>query len=63
LPGGVGAAWPNGGMPAMIKFILFGIFLILHGLMLVGVNIGGSIMTLIAAAAAIGAGILMLFNR
>lgn len=47
----------------MIKFILFGVFLILHGLILLGVNIGGDIMRLVAAIAGLGAGILMLFNR
>jgi hypothetical protein len=47
----------------MIKFILFGIFLVLHGLMLLGLNIGGSVMGLIAGICGVAAGILMLINR
>lgn len=47
----------------MIKFILFGIFLILHGLSLLGLNIGGSMMSLIAGLCAIISGILFLINR
>jgi hypothetical protein len=46
-----------------IKWILLGIFLILEGLILLGVNIGGSIMALIAGICAVIAGILFLINR
>jgi hypothetical protein len=46
-----------------LKWILLGIYLILAGLMLVGVNIGGSVMSLIAGICAIIAGILFLINR
>jgi hypothetical protein len=47
----------------MIKFILFGIFLILHGLSLLGLNLGGSLMGLIAGICAVISGILFLINR
>ncbi len=46
-----------------LKWILLGIYLILAGLMLLGVNIGGNIMSLIAGICAIIAGILFLINR
>lgn len=46
-----------------IKWILLAVFLILEGLMLLGVNVGGSIMALIAGIAALIAGILFLINR
>ena len=46
-----------------LKWILLGIYLILAGLMLVGVNIGGNIMSLIAGICAIIAGSLFLINR
>lgn len=46
-----------------IKWITLAIFLILEGLILLGVNIGGSIMTLIAGICAVVAGILFLINR
>ncbi|MBI1793769.1 MAG: hypothetical protein HYR70_06215 [Chloroflexi bacterium] len=46
-----------------IKWILLAVFLILEGLMLLGVNIGGSIMALIAGISAIIAGVLFLINR
>ena len=47
----------------MMKFILFGIFLILHGLFLLGFNIGGSLMGLIAGLCALISGVLFLVNR
>ena len=46
-----------------IKWILLGIFLILEGLALLGVHIGGSLVTLIAGICALIAGILFLINR
>jgi hypothetical protein len=46
-----------------IKWILLAVFLILEGLMLLGVNIGGSVMALIAGICAVIAGILFLINR
>lgn len=46
-----------------IKWILLAVFLILEGLMLLGVNLGGSIMMLIAGICALIAGILFLINR
>lgn len=46
-----------------IKWILLAIFLILDGLMLLGVNIGGNLMALIAGICAVIAGILFLINR
>lgn len=46
-----------------LKWILLGIYLILAGLMLLGVNIGGNIMSLIAGVCAIIAGILFIINR
>ena len=46
-----------------IKWILLAIFLILEGLMLLGVNIGGSLVALIAGICALIAGILFLINR
>ena len=46
-----------------IKWLLLGIFLILEGLMLLGVNIGGSLVALIAGICALIAGILFLINR
>ena len=46
-----------------IKWILLAVFLILEGLMLLGVNLGGSIMAVIAGICALIAGILFLINR
>jgi hypothetical protein len=46
-----------------LKWILLAVFLILDGLMLLGVNIGGSIIALIAGLCAVVAGILFLINR
>jgi hypothetical protein len=46
-----------------LKWILLGIYLILAGLILVGINVGGSLLTLIAGICAIVAGILFLINR
>jgi len=46
-----------------LKWILLAVFLILEGLMLLGVNIGGSIISLIAGLCAVIAGILFLINR
>lgn len=47
----------------MIKFILFGIFLILHGLSLLGFSLGGSLIGLIAGLCALISGVLFLVNR
>jgi hypothetical protein len=46
-----------------LKWILLGIYLILAGLMLLGVSVGGNLMTLIAGICAVVAGILFLINR
>ena len=46
-----------------LKWILLGIYLIIAGLILLGVNIGGAAMTLIAGICAVVAGILFLINR
>ncbi len=46
-----------------LKWILLGIFLILEGLVLLGVHIGGNIVGLIAGICAVIAGILFLINR
>jgi glucose dehydrogenase len=46
-----------------LKWILLGIYLILAGLALLGVNIGGGIIDIIAGICAVGAGILFLINR
>lgn len=46
-----------------LKWILLGVFLILDGLMLVGVNLGGLPLAVIAGICAIVAGILFLLNR
>ena len=46
-----------------LKWMLLAIYLILAGLMLLGVNLGGSIMSIIAGICALIAGILFLINR
>ncbi len=46
-----------------LKWILLGIYLILAGLVLVGVHIGGNLVELIAGVCAIIAGILFLIDR
>ncbi len=46
-----------------LKWILLGIYLILAGLVLVGVHIGGNVVSLIAGICAIIAGILFLIDR
>jgi len=46
-----------------IKWILLGVFLILDGLLLVGINLGGLPLAVIAGICAIIAGILFLINR
>ena len=46
-----------------LKWILLGIYLILAGLILVGVHIGGNVVDLIAGICAIIAGILFLIDR
>ncbi len=46
-----------------LKWILLGIYLILAGLVLLGVSVGGGIMDTIAGICAIIAGILFLINR
>jgi uncharacterized membrane protein HdeD (DUF308 family) len=46
-----------------LKWILLGIYLIIAGLILLGVNIGGNVMSLIAGVCAVIAGILFIINR
>lgn len=46
-----------------LKWILLGIYLILAGLILIGVHIGGNLVDLIAGVCAIIAGILFLIDR
>ena len=46
-----------------LKWILLGVFLILDGLLLVGVSLGGLPLAVIAGICAIVAGILFLINR
>jgi len=46
-----------------LKWILLGIYLIIAGLMLLGVSIGGNAMAVIAGVCAVIAGILFIINR
>ena len=46
-----------------LKWILLAVFLILEGLMLLGLSLGGSIMSIVAGVCALIAGILFLINR
>ena len=46
-----------------LKWVLLGIFLILDGLILVGIHLGGLPVALIAGICAIVAGILFVINR
>lgn len=46
-----------------LKWILLAVFLILEGLMLLGVSLGGGIIVTIAGICAVIAGILFLINR
>lgn len=46
-----------------IKWILLGVFLILDGLILVGISLGGLPLAVIAGICGIVAGILFLINR
>jgi hypothetical protein len=46
-----------------LKWILLGVYLILAGLVLLGVTIGGGIMLTIAGICAVIAGILFIINR
>ncbi len=46
-----------------IKWILLAVYLILAGLVLLGVNLGGGIISIIAGICAIIAGVLFLINR
>jgi hypothetical protein len=46
-----------------LKWILLAVYLILAGLVLLGVSLGGAIMGTIAGICALGAGILFLINR
>jgi hypothetical protein len=46
-----------------LKWILLGVFLILDGLLLVGISLGGLPLAVIAGICAIVAGILFLINR
>ena len=47
----------------MLKFMLFGIFLILHGLSLLGFSLGGSLLGLVAGICALISGVMFLVNR
>lgn len=46
-----------------LKWILLGIYLILAGLALLGVNLGGALLGTVAGICAVVAGILFLINR
>jgi hypothetical protein len=46
-----------------IKWLLLGIFLILEGLVLLGVSVGGSLFPILAGICALIAGVLFLINR
>lgn len=46
-----------------LKWVLLGIFLILDGLLLLGINLGGLPLALIAGICAIIAGVLFIINR
>jgi hypothetical protein len=46
-----------------LKWILLGVYLILAGLMLLGVNVGGEVVAIVAGICAILAGILFIINR
>jgi hypothetical protein len=46
-----------------LKWVLLGIYLILHGLVLMGVSLGGLPFELIAGICAVIAGILFIINR
>jgi len=46
-----------------LKWIFLGVYLVLAGLVLLGVSIGGAAMNTIAGVCAVIAGILFLFNR
>jgi len=46
-----------------LKWILLGVYLILAGLVLLGVSVGGGTLNLIAGICALIAGVLFLINR
>ena len=46
-----------------LKWILLGVYLILAGLVLLGVSLGGGIMNTVAGICALIAGVLFLINR
>jgi hypothetical protein len=46
-----------------LKWILLAVFLILEGLLLLGVGIGGNLFSIIAGICALISGILFLINR
>lgn len=46
-----------------LKWILLGVFLVLDGLLLMGLNLGGLPLALIAGICALIAGILFIINR
>ena len=50
-------------MRTSLKWILLGIFLVLDGLLLLGLNLGGLPLALIAGICALIAGILFIINR
>ena len=46
-----------------LKWILLAVFLILMGLILLGVSLGGNLVSIVAGVCALIAGILFLINR
>jgi hypothetical protein len=46
-----------------IKWILLAVFLILEGLMLLGLSLGGNLISIVAGICALIAGVLFLINR
>jgi len=46
-----------------LKWILLGVYLILAGLVLLGVNVGGNVVSIVAGICAIIAGVLFLIDR
>jgi hypothetical protein len=46
-----------------LKWILLGVYLILAGLMLLGVTVGGEILSIVGGICALLAGVLFIINR
>ena len=46
-----------------LKWILLGVYLVLAGLVLLGVSIGGGVVNIIAGVCAVIAGLLFIINR